>query len=145
MNAAHERALLADDIDSFVEFVTTDWQARMLLGFPAAPFILPMLASNMDATLAALTENPVLRVRLRHLDRTEAAGTWLVESTDARVELRFSLPGEIERWIADDPEEYRARRATFKQMLSDITVVYAGGAEVQIFRLVYDAADWRQG
>ncbi|WP_446210797.1 restriction endonuclease [Micromonospora sp. IBSANI012] len=136
--------LLGGEVEDFAAFVTTEWQARMLLGFPAAPLILPMLVPNMAATLAALAQRPVTRVRLRHVGDTDTAGSWLIESADQRVELRFSLPDRIERWIVDDPEEYRARRATYKQLLSDITIVYAGGQDVQIYRLLYDAADWRR-
>ncbi|MFF0177016.1 restriction endonuclease [Micromonospora profundi] len=144
-NSAWRRALLGREIDALAAFITDQWQARMLLGFPAAPLVLPMLVSDMQATVKALSRKRLQRVRLRHVGATETAGSWLAESADGLVQLRFSLPDRIESWIVEDPEEYRIRRAAYKQLLSDITIVYAGGNDVQIYRLTYDAADWRRG
>ncbi|WP_422738093.1 restriction endonuclease [Micromonospora sp. WMMD729] len=137
--------ILGGIVDEFAAYIVDDWKARMLLGFPAAPLILPLLVTDMAATLDALAQRPVMRVRLRHVGETDTAGSWLIESVDPRVQFRFSLPDSIERWMADDPEKYRARRATYKQLLSDITIVYAARQDVQVYRLVYDAADWRRG
>ncbi|PWU48914.1 hypothetical protein DLJ46_10755 [Micromonospora globispora] len=144
-NGALAGEILGGIVDDFAAFIVDDWKARMLLGFPAAPLILPMLVTDMAATLDALAQRPLMRVRLRHVGETETAGSWLIESSEHRVQLHFSLPDRIERWIANDPEKYRARRATFKQLLSDITIVHAAGQDVQVYRLVYDAADWRRG
>lgn len=131
-------------VDEFASFITGDWRAKMLLGFPAAPIILAMFVPNMQAALASLLENPTQRVRLSHIGRTETAGTWIASSEDQRLEFQFAIPNGIESWITQDPDEYRARRAAFKNaFLSDITIVYSGDDDVRIFKLVYEPSDWR--
>ncbi|RZU77621.1 restriction endonuclease [Micromonospora kangleipakensis] len=136
---------LHNTIEELVSFVIEDWRAKMLLGFPAAPIVLAMFVPAIDAAIAALSENPVQHVRLRHVGATDTAGTWVASSQDGRVEFRFTLPDRIESWIMADPDEYRARRAAFKNaFLSDITIVYSDEGDVRIFKLVYDASDWHQ-
>ncbi|WP_240676887.1 hypothetical protein [Actinacidiphila soli] len=143
---------LSDDIEAllrqFARSLMANSQAELLLGFPAAPFILPMATTDAHRFLAYTTATPTHTIRLRrnghHANAEWSASPWDADE-DEGYQLTFKLPRHIEDWISDIEEDERLRiRRVKEQFLPAITVYRtrpAGG--VDTYQLLYDPTPLR--
>jgi hypothetical protein len=128
---------------------------ELLLGFPAAPFILPLAAEDVGRFLSYARDHPDHAIRLR---RTGEAGgaEWSVSPVTqewadrpfARPEgyrLTFNLPERLEAWISEH-EEHRATRirAVKAQFLSEVIIYRMENDKLQTFQLQYQPSDLRR-
>ncbi|MEZ0064314.1 hypothetical protein ABIA32_000292 [Streptacidiphilus sp. MAP12-20] len=135
-------------VTQFAQSLTTNSRAELLLGFPAAPFILPLATSDADRFLAFATTEPTHRIRLRrtghHRTAEWSASPWDADEAEA-YELTFKLPRHVEDWISDIEDDERQRTLRVKQQfLPEITIYRtrpAGG--VDTYQLLYDPAPLR--
>jgi hypothetical protein len=123
-------------------------RAELLLGFPAAPFILPLASDDPAGFLAYAEQYPAHAVRLRRRGSGPAA-EWTVspwsDGQSLGYRLTFSLPDRVESWISEN-EDWRVKRAGAikEDLLSYITVYRRSGAGMRIYQLRYEPADLRQ-
>lgn len=142
-NAPRFRAAVIGSLQEFAARLLARENAELLLGFPAAPFILMLGSDNPAQFIQYADHHPSHTVRLRRRgsdENTEWAVTpW--ESQDA-YRLTFNLPEQIESWIGDN-EQYRLKRANdFKaDFLSAITVYRRHADETRIYQLRYEPAE----
>ncbi|MEV4501941.1 hypothetical protein [Streptomyces klenkii] len=129
--------LLAD----FVAVLEEHSEAELLLGFPAAPFILPLAADDKQQFLKYADASPDHSVRLRRTGHGEAA-EWTLSPWGADEDayrLTFKLPEHIEQWISGVEEKERQRTSEIKtQFLSAITIYRMNGAGVRSYQLRYE-------
>jgi hypothetical protein len=130
-------------------------QNELLLGFPAAPFILPLAADDIEPFLSYARDHPEHAIRLRRTGEgreaewsVSPAGEW-EDSLFAAPEgyrLTFNLPERLEVWISEH-EEHRASRirAIKTQFLSEIIIYRLEGDSLQTFQLQYVPSDLRRG
>jgi hypothetical protein len=142
-NAPRFRADATGSLQEFAAGLLARENAELLLGFPAAPFIL-MLGSDDPVRFIHYADNhPSHTVRLRRRGSGENAewGVTPWESPEA-YRLTFNLPEQIESWIGDN-EQYRLRRANqFKtDFLSAITVYRRHADQTRIYQLRYEPAE----
>ncbi|WP_405590039.1 hypothetical protein [Streptomyces sp. NBC_01190] len=152
LHAAHGVAgqFVRAALPSVVEFATKlqhHQEAEMLIGFPAAPFILPLTTLDGSSFVAYAEEHPAHRVMVRR-SWDESAEWTLVPADDAPrgYLLTFTLPEYIEAWIgeASDGKE-RGRISQVKgELLSRITVYRMVEDEVRTFQLRYEPRDLRR-
>lgn len=143
---------------NFAEQVMEDASAEFLLGFPSAPFILPILARNVRGFLRFAHEYPSHSIRLRR-SRSGSRSEWQVtpspaiEDTDVLVPvtgqeylLKFNLPERFEEWI-DEREDRRDRRTLDKarKFLSNIVIyrMEMNSDLLETFQLRYDPNDMK--
>lgn len=128
--------------------------SELLLGFPSAPFVLPLATTDVGRFLTYASANPDHQVQLRRTGQGTAA-EWSVGPADrpwaqdeqdnlfadepAGYRLTFDLPEELESWISRD-EEYRVSRtrAVKRQFLSDIVIYRMQDDRLQTFQLTYE-------
>ncbi|XVQ09567.1 hypothetical protein ACQP1W_44775 [Spirillospora sp. CA-255316] len=114
--------------------------AELLLGFPSAPFVLPLAADDHRRFLEYAETRPDHPVRIRRRG-TGAAAEWTLSPADAvgAYELTFKLPEHIEGWISGIGEKERRRTAQFKeQFLSTITLYRMDGTGLRTYQLQYE-------
>ncbi|MGW4786732.1 hypothetical protein [Streptomyces sp. NPDC004230] len=117
---------------------------ELLLGFPSAPFILPLATDDHERFLEYAEARPEHAVRIRRRG-TGSAAEWTLSPADAigAYELAFKLPEHIEEWIGEGKE--RRRTAEVKeQFLSTITLYRVNGAGVRAYQLCYEASSLSQ-
>jgi len=120
---------------------------ELLLGFPAAPFIVPLVADNVDRFLSYARQHPDHVIRLRRYGRG-AGAEWIAFPADdvEGYELTFSMPARIEEWIAENDERRTARTRQIKQrFLADMIIYRMHGDDLQTFQLHYQPGGLRQG
>lgn len=124
---------------TFADILGTHQQTQLLLGFPAAPFILSLAASDKQAFSAYAAEHPSHEVRIvRSGTGAQAEWTLYPLAQQDAYRLTFSLPERIESWIAAGEEERLARtRAVKTDLLSSITIYDTDGEDQQVYRLRY--------
>lgn len=114
--------------------------AELLLGFPSAPFILPLAAEDQEQFLAYAEQSPDHAVRLRRSGQA-ATAEWTLsprEDEDA-YRLAFKLPEHIEEWITGNAVKERQRTLDVKeQFLSSITIYRMKGNGVRAYQLRYE-------
>src|SRR5260370_959801 len=136
---------------------------ELLLGFPSAPFVLPLATDDIEGFLAYSTAKPEHRIQLRRTDHSNMA-EWMVSPADtpwddypaARADLffphetegytlTFNLPDELQSCISQD-EEYRISRtkAVQRQPLSHILIYPLEDDTLQTFQLRYEPGDLRR-
>ncbi|MFD7447332.1 hypothetical protein ACFV9O_40340, partial [Streptomyces sp. NPDC059909] len=152
LNAAHDvdGQFVRAALPLLVEFTAQlqhHEEAEMLIGFPAAPFILPLATLDGSSFVAYAEEHPAHRVLMRR-GRDESAEWTLVPADDGPrgYLLSFALPEYIEAWIgeASDGRE-RGRISQVKgELLSRITVYRMVEDEVRTFQLRYEPRDLRR-
>ncbi|MEU9918973.1 hypothetical protein [Streptomyces sp. NPDC051001] len=127
-------------IEDFATVLRQHSDAELLLGFPAAPFILPLAASDHRGFLEYVETKPDHTVRIRRRG-TGAAAEWTLAPADdvGAYELAFKLPEHIEEWISGIGEKERHRTVEVKeQFLSAITLYRMNGAGVRSYQLRYE-------
>jgi hypothetical protein len=129
---------------------------ELLLGFPAAPFILPLAADDVGRFLAHAREHPDHPIRLR---RTSEGGQaeWTISPEGQQwgdrifaqrggYRLTFNLPERLEEWIGEHEDQRSSRiRAVKSQFLSEIIIYRMEGDNLQTFQLQYHPSDLRRG
>jgi len=132
-------------------------RTELLLGFPAAPFVLPFAVEDVRTFLDYATTSPQHKIRLHRgqgpngewtaMPTRQDSDTVLPSDRRRDYRLTFSLPEGLETWIAEN-EEHRASRARAvkSQFLSDI-VIYRMDEEdiLQTYQLHYAPTDLRRG
>lgn len=130
---------------AITEFATALRQrstAELLLGFPSAPFVLPLAADDHKRFLAFAGSKPDHAVRIRRRGEG-AAAEWTLSPAGAAdaYELAFKLPEQIEDWISGVGDEERWRAAQVKeQFLSTITIYRMEGTGLRTYQLRYEAS-----
>jgi hypothetical protein len=127
--------------------------AELLMGFPAAPFVLPLAADDVTQFLRYASESPDHKVRLRRTGE-DARAEWQVSPADQQdypfpgaggYHLTFNLPNHLESWISEH-EEHRASRtrAVKQQFLPDIVVYRMEGDSLRTFQLHYQPSELKR-
>jgi hypothetical protein len=139
-------------LDAFAAALLDRERTELLLGFPAAPFILPLAAGNVDEFLAYATNNQAHEVRLTRGRGPHAE--WTVTPIDQdpndlfglSYRLTFNLPERLEAWIAEH-DEYRTSRtrAVKSKLLSDIVIYRMEGDKLRTYQLQYHPTALRRG
>lgn len=142
-NAPRFREAAEHVIEAFTAMLRARENDELLLGFPAAPFILPLGADNPARFIEYAEHRPAHAIRLRRTgsgERAEwAASPW--DEPDA-YRLTFNLPERIESWISENEERRRKRASTIKSdLLSDITIYRRVGDEMRIYQLRYEPSE----
>ncbi|MFI0417945.1 hypothetical protein [Spongiactinospora sp. 9N601] len=129
---------------------------ELLLGFPAAPFVLPMATDNVERFLAYAREYPdhaIRLVRTRGGDGVEwevspigQEWMWEFSASPNTYRLTFNLPERLGDWICENEEYGVGRIRAFEgKSLPGIIVYRVEGNELQIFQLRYRPEDVHQG
>jgi hypothetical protein len=139
-NAPRFRADAEGTIEAFTATLRTRERAELLLGFPAAPFILALGADDPDRFIEYAEHHPTHTVRLRRtgsgMHAEWAMSPW--EGPDA-YRLSFSLPERIESWISENEERRVRRTSDIKtDFLSEITIYRRLGDNMRIYQLRYE-------
>jgi len=139
-NAPRFRAAAAGIIDAFTAALRIRERAELLLGFPAAPFILTLSADDPERFIEYAEHHPAHAVRLRRIGSGSHA-EWAVSpwTGPEAYRLAFNLPERIESWISEN-EERRVRRASDikSDFLSEITIYRRRGDNMRIYQLRYE-------
>jgi Restriction endonuclease len=148
----------ADHARQILDMLTQTLQSRseteLLLGFPAAPFVLPLASDDVTQFLNYARVLPDHRVRLRPAGQG-AHVEWRVSPAELQdptgqslggYELAFNLPDHLETWINEQDEHRSSRtRAVKQQFLSDIVVYRMEGDRLQTFQLHYQPGELKRG
>ncbi|WP_067181583.1 restriction endonuclease [Microtetraspora niveoalba] len=129
-------------VNEFTAVLRQHSDAELLLGFPSAPFILPLAADDQRRFLEYAEIRPDHTVRIKR-HGTGNTAEWIVSPTDAvgAYELTFKLPENIEEWISDIGENERRRTAHVKEhFLSAITLYRVNSDGVRTYQLRYEAS-----
>ncbi|MFC0602829.1 restriction endonuclease [Streptomyces palmae] len=116
--------------------------AELLLGFPAAPFILPLSVSDQSAFTSYADVHPDHSVRIRRRGSGGSA-EWTMSplAEEGAYQLAFKLPEQVEDWISDIEGKERRRILEVKeQFLSAITIYRMNGGGVRAYQLRYEAS-----
>ncbi|MFE9407313.1 restriction endonuclease [Streptomyces sp. NPDC006704] len=145
-SAAQFKASASTILTQFVDALEQHAAAELLLGFPSAPFILPLAAEDQGHFLSYVEQSPDHAVRLRRSGQA-ATAEWALsprEDGDA-YRLAFKLPEHIEEWISGIAEKERQRTLDIKQQfLSSITIYRMNGSGVRAYQLRYEPSELRQ-
>ncbi|WP_329133549.1 restriction endonuclease [Streptomyces sp. NBC_01476] len=137
------RAAAGPILDGFVAMLNEHSERELLLGFPAAPFILPLAAADRDRFLAYADTHPDHPVRIRRVGHAEAA-EWMLTPREAQnaYRLTFKLPDHVETWIGDIAGKERQRIQMVKeQFLAAITVYRVTEHGLRSYLLRYEPSD----
>ncbi len=127
-------------IDAFAAALRQNSDAELLLGFPSAPFILPLAVKNRPAFTSYADTQPDHAVRIRRRGSGGSA-EWTLSplGQEGAYELTFKLPEQVEDWISDIEEKERRRTLEVKeQFLSTITIYRMNGGGVRAYQLRYE-------
>ncbi|MGB2556428.1 restriction endonuclease [Cellulosimicrobium cellulans] len=121
---------------NLVDAVVT--QQPILVGMPQAPFFLAMRPSRLRGFMDYVERRGDHHV---HMDAEISAGQvamklWPVDSYE--YELRFSLPGELARYVLDSVDESARLRSVKRQALAHITTTAVRGGQLRPVRLLYE-------
>jgi hypothetical protein len=142
-NAPRFREAARRIIEAFTAALWASESNELLLGFPAAPFILPLGAENPMRFVEYAETRPTHSVRLRRIasgDRAE----WILSPWDEMdaYRLTFNLPERIESWITENEERRRRRASTIKSdFLSEITIYRQADDATRIYQLRYEPSE----
>jgi hypothetical protein len=145
-NAPHFTAAAEQILTRFTQIIGAHQNAQLLLGFPAAPFIVSLATEDKSAFSAYAAAHQSHTVRLTRRGQGPGA-EWTVcprQDPDAYT-LTFALPERIETWIAANEEERLARTRQVKaELLSSITVYEGDGEDCVAYRLRYEPGSLRR-
>jgi hypothetical protein len=133
------RAAALEIITAFAGTLRARERAELLLGFPAAPFVLPLGSDDPAGFLAYAAQAPSHSVQLRRRGSAADAEWEVSPSDDSHAYLlTFNLPDHVESWISGN-EDRRAGTSTVKtELLSYITVYRREGESTQVCQLRYE-------
>jgi hypothetical protein len=109
-------------LTEFADVLRSRSGVELLLGFPSAPFILPLATDDHERFLEYAEASPDHTVRIRRRG-TGGATEWTLSPADAvgAYELTFKLPEHIEEWIGDVEGKERRRTAEVKEQFLSTT------------------------
>jgi hypothetical protein len=138
----HQRRYLMCS-DRYSEGLT---ELELLIGFPPAPFILPLVVNDRAAFASYAITHPshVISIRRRGEGATpEWTATPAAEN--AAYRLSFVLPSGIEEWIAENEDRRRSRARMIKNdFLATITIYFQDERELRVCHLRYDPGALRE-
>jgi hypothetical protein len=115
-------------------------RVELLIEFPPAPFILPMIVDDRQAFVSYALRHPSHRIWMGPPDGTED-GNWgagPVEGPEP-YRLSFALPAGVEEWITENEQRRRSRARTFKgDFLATITIYFQADGEMRVCHLRYE-------
>ncbi|WP_405193194.1 hypothetical protein [Streptomyces anulatus] len=129
-------------LDQLVAALRQRSETELLLGFPSAPFILPLAADDHRRFLQYAEARPDHAVRIKRRGSGTVA-EWTLAPVEApgSYELAFKLPKHIEQWISDiDGKERRRTMEIKEQFLSAITIYRMNGEGLRTYQLRYEAS-----
>lgn len=145
-NAPLFRAAAEPILQTFVDVLRQHANLELLLGFPAAPFIVPLATTDKASFLGYAKDNPSHPVRLRRTGEGEHA-EWTAnpaENPDS-YQLTFTLPQRLEKWISEYEEHERRRiRKVKADFLSAIMVYYVEHHGVRACQLTYEPSQFHR-
>ncbi|MGW1611701.1 hypothetical protein ACWCQZ_20160 [Streptomyces sp. NPDC002285] len=137
-----------DALNNFVQGLNDHGEAELLIGFPAAPFILPLHTTNRKGFLDYVSRNPAHPVRIRRT-ADHGGSEWVITPRDGGADsyrLTFTLPQHIEDWIVSAGEDEQRRRsaAVKTDFLSNITIYRMKHSALNVYQLMYEATELRR-
>ncbi|MDG4829056.1 restriction endonuclease [Solwaraspora sp. WMMD1047] len=106
----------------------------LILGFPAAPFILAMHPDSMNDFETFIADHGSdIPVDIR-FGREGARGDWTITPTEdpEAFRLSFGLPGALETWLLSAPEQERRRAADARRTLLPTISLFLENRLVQL-------------
>ena len=133
----------------FIEALFAYLGSELLLGFPAVPFILPLVTNDVDSFLAYAEASPEHDIRLYRTGQGRTAEWAAIPDPEKwghrRVQtyrLSFSLPERLETWISQAEVTRTSRmRAVKKELLSDIVIYRMVNDTLRTYQLKYHPGD----
>lgn len=116
---------------------------ELLLGFPAAPFILTLHADDPQRFIQYADRHPAHRIQLRRTSSGKQA-EWSVspQGDPGSYRLAFDLPDRVELWIEDNDRE---RIQFIKMQFLPHTAIYRqDGNQTKIYQLLYQPGELRR-
>lgn len=122
-------------------------RSELLLGFPAAPFVLALATRDHDRFVDFAERMPDHTVRLRRVGTgTDAEWSVSPQAAGEAYELTFRLPEHIEEWISDNAAKERPRTSEVKQQfLATITIYRVSDMGVRAYLLRYEPSSLSRG
>jgi hypothetical protein len=119
-----------------------DGRDEVLLGFPAAPFVLTMTTQRpyrAEHILSYARTRPTHPVRMVHRGGRRRAISWEIEPADgsAAYRLYFNLPANLDQWITGSEHERMRARMVEEDLLSTILIYRVSNRHTDVFRLQY--------
>ncbi|MER6946556.1 hypothetical protein ABT294_21230 [Nonomuraea sp. NPDC000554] len=139
-NALMFRAAATEVLESFAAHLLHHEETELLIGFPSAPFIIPLAADDKRRFVTYADAHPTHPVRVRRIGHDPHA-EWTASpwSDESAYRLTFTMPLHIERWISDIEEQRIRRSRTIKtDFLSNITVYRMDGEKPRVYQLQYE-------
>ncbi|MET7423637.1 hypothetical protein [Dactylosporangium sp. NPDC005555] len=120
-------------------------QNEVLLGFPAAPFVLTMTAprpGSVEAFLDYARGRPTHQIRLVRRPSAGQTASWEITPTDRdqAYRLYFNLPASLDDWISHSELERSRVRMVKEDLLSTILIYRISDRRTEVFRLQYSPA-----
>ncbi|MFE2595873.1 hypothetical protein ACFXCZ_05105 [Streptomyces sp. NPDC059396] len=137
------RSVASATLADFATALHQQSERELLLGFPAAPFVLPLATEDKKEFLAYADLQPDHPVRIRRVGQAEAA-EWMLTPRDVpdAYRLTFKLPDRVETWISDVAGKERQRAQMIKeQFLAAVTVYRVNEQGVRSYLLRYEPSD----
>lgn len=129
-------------IDGFVARLQQHADAELLLGFPPAPFVLPLAIEHRDTFISYALAHPSHSVLLKPARSMSAEWEARPTGEPDRYRLTFSLPRGIETWIMENEDRRRGRvRSVKNNFLSTITVYYEYDSDLRVCHLRYQPGE----
>lgn len=127
-------------VAQFADVLRQRSNAGLLLGFPSAPFILPLAADDQRRFLEYAETRPDHTVRIKRRGIGSAAEWTVSPASDlGAYELTFKLPEHIEEWISAIAGSERRRVMQVKEnFLSTITLYRVDRTGVRTYQLRYE-------
>jgi hypothetical protein len=145
-NAPRFQAAAAGVLEAHAARLRVREKTELLLGFPAAPFILPLATDDPDRFLAFAELRPVHDVRLRRSGSSDEA-EWAVTPRDEpdAYRLTFSLPDRVEAWISENEDrDVKRVRQVKEDFLAAITIYRRSRDGMRVYQLRYVPGELRR-
>lgn len=113
--------------------------AQLLLGFPAAPFILALGSTDAGRFIRYANQRPTHDVLIKRIGRGKAS-RWILSPAGepSAYELTFNLPPRIEAWIVENEEQRVDRARKIKSaMFSTMTIYGQFDGHERVYLLQY--------
>jgi hypothetical protein len=133
-------------LGDFAALLQRHGAVELLIGFPPAPFILPMIVDDRRAFVSHAIRQPSHRIWIDPWGETEDAG-WTAGPVQAAepYRLSFTLPAGIDEWITENEQRRRSRARTFKgDFLATITIYFQAEGELHVCHLRYEPGSLRR-
>jgi hypothetical protein len=145
-NAPLFRAAAEGVLTDFASALRGRERTELLLGFPAAPFILPLAADDPTGFLHYANQWTAHAVGLRRIG-TGLGAEWELsprQNPDA-YRLTFNLPHRVEQWISENDDwQAKRTRAIKNDLLPHITVYRGDRQNMRVYQLRYEPSELRR-